>query len=163
MGDTSPKIEEEEEEEEGGLSLSVCVPLSSPEPILVFRSFDHLYQVNLEPHHTRHTNSLVFWVRLPCPCPCLSVCFLLTAPCNLFLGSVDWFVACVGSSWIFSVGAALISIPVGIRRKSLAPLVFFGSTGCMLDIILSVSNCEREFQQKQQAILEQQQHDSDAL
>lgn len=31
----------------------------------------------------------------------------------------------------------LISVPIGVRRKSLAPLVFFSSTGAMLDIILA--------------------------
>lgn len=69
-------------------------------------------------------------------------------------------------SWIFSIGAALISIPVGIRRKSLGPLVFFGATGAMLDIIMSVTNCEREFQQKQQELLlqkEQQEQDGALL
>ncbi|KAG7031677.1 hypothetical protein SDJN02_05718, partial [Cucurbita argyrosperma subsp. argyrosperma] len=39
---------------------------------------------------------------------------------------------------------ALLAIPVGIKRKSLAPLVFFGTTGTMLDIIMGISACERE-------------------
>eukprot|EP00270_Netrium_digitus_P008537 TRINITY_DN2559_c0_g1_i1.p1 TRINITY_DN2559_c0_g1~~TRINITY_DN2559_c0_g1_i1.p1 ORF type:complete len:110 (+),score=24.28 TRINITY_DN2559_c0_g1_i1:243-572(+) len=50
----------------------------------------------------------------------------------------------LSSSWIFSVAGALIAIPVGIRRKSLAPLVFFGTTGAMLDIIQGITNCEKE-------------------
>eukprot|EP00249_Psilotum_nudum_P007650 c20719_g1_i2 orf=668-931(-) len=53
-------------------------------------------------------------------------------------------------SWIFSIAGAILAIPYGIKRKSLGPLVFFGSTGAMLDIIMSVMNCEREFQQRQQ-------------
>ncbi|MCO5565104.1 hypothetical protein L7F22_018775 [Adiantum nelumboides] len=60
-------------------------------------------------------------------------------------------------SWIFSVAACAIAVPVGIRRKSLAPLVFYGTTGAMLDIIMSVSACEREFQQRQQELLLQKQ------
>lgn len=32
-------------------------------------------------------------------------------------------------TWVFSVAGALLAIPVGIKRKSLAPLVFFGTTG----------------------------------
>ncbi|CAI0413282.1 unnamed protein product [Linum tenue] len=47
-------------------------------------------------------------------------------------------------TWFFSVGGALLAIPVGIKRKSLAPLVFFGTTGTMLDIIMGISQCERE-------------------
>ncbi|KAK6114833.1 hypothetical protein DH2020_007102 [Rehmannia glutinosa] len=42
------------------------------------------------------------------------------------------------SSWCFDRDS------VGIKRKSLAPLVFFGTTGTMLDIIMGVSACERE-------------------
>ncbi|KAI5064687.1 hypothetical protein GOP47_0019382 [Adiantum capillus-veneris] len=68
-------------------------------------------------------------------------------------------------SWIFSIIACAIAVPYGIRKKSLAPLVFFGSTGAMLDIIMSVSACEREFQERQQELLlqkqqQQQQQDS---
>ncbi|MCD7461785.1 hypothetical protein HAX54_047104 [Datura stramonium] len=47
-------------------------------------------------------------------------------------------------TWVFSVAGALLAIPVGIKRKSLAPLVFFGTTGTMLDIIMGISACERE-------------------
>ncbi|XP_024372957.1 uncharacterized protein [Physcomitrium patens] len=47
-------------------------------------------------------------------------------------------------SWIFSLLGAAIAIPVGIKKKSLAPLVFFGSTGAMLDIVQSFADCERE-------------------
>lgn len=55
------------------------------------------------------------------------------------------------SSWIFSVLGAAIAIPVGIRKKSLAPLVFFGSTGAMLDIVQSFADCERERIEKERA------------
>ncbi|KAL7263236.1 hypothetical protein ACSBR1_001417 [Camellia fascicularis] len=30
-------------------------------------------------------------------------------------------------TWVFSVAGALLAIPVGIKQKSLAPLVFFGT------------------------------------
>ncbi|KAJ9550289.1 hypothetical protein OSB04_014334 [Centaurea solstitialis] len=59
-------------------------------------------------------------------------------------------------TWVFSVAGALIAIPVGIKRKSLAPLVFFGTTGTMVDIIMGVSACEREHAERQMKILEEQ-------
>lgn len=59
-------------------------------------------------------------------------------------------------TWVFSVLGALVAIPVGIRRKSLAPLVFFGTTGTMLDIILGISACEREHAERQMKLLEAQ-------
>lgn len=46
---------------------------------------------------------------------------------------------------------ALLAIPVGIKKKSLAPLVFFGSTGAMLDIVQSITDCERERVEREQA------------
>ncbi|XP_047937762.1 uncharacterized protein LOC125185287 [Salvia hispanica] len=59
-------------------------------------------------------------------------------------------------TWIFSVAGALIAIPVGIKRKSLAPLVFFGTTGTMLDIIMGIDACEREHAERQMKLLEAQ-------
>lgn len=59
-------------------------------------------------------------------------------------------------TWFFSVAGALIAIPVGIRKKSLAPLVFFGTTGTMLDIIMGISQCEREHAERQMKLLETQ-------
>ncbi|GJU41009.1 hypothetical protein Tco_1193966, partial [Tanacetum coccineum] len=59
-------------------------------------------------------------------------------------------------TWVFSVAGALVAIPVGIKRKSLAPLVFFGTTGTMVDIILGISACEREHAERQMKILEEQ-------
>ncbi|KAL1820503.1 hypothetical protein DCAR_0416838 [Daucus carota subsp. sativus] len=59
-------------------------------------------------------------------------------------------------TWVFSVAGALIAIPVGIKRKSLAPLVFFGTTGTMVDIMLGISACEREHAERQQKLLEEQ-------
>ncbi|CAI5951484.1 unnamed protein product [Closterium sp. NIES-65] len=47
-------------------------------------------------------------------------------------------------SWIFTLGGCLISIPIGIKRKSLGPLVFYGTTGAMVDIIQGISLCEKE-------------------
>ncbi|KAI8004378.1 hypothetical protein LOK49_LG08G01640 [Camellia lanceoleosa] len=59
-------------------------------------------------------------------------------------------------TWVFSVAGALLAIPVGIKRKSLAPLVFFGTTGTMLDIIMGISQCEREHAERQMKLLEEQ-------
>lgn len=66
-----------------------------------------------------------------------------------------FFFSALGT-WVFSVAGALIAIPVGIKRKSLAPLVFFGTTGTMLDIIMGVSACEREHAERQMQLLEAQ-------
>lgn len=52
-------------------------------------------------------------------------------------------------TWVFSVAGALLAIPVGIKRKSLGPLVFFGTTGTMLDIIMGITQCEREHAERQ--------------
>ncbi|EOA36357.1 hypothetical protein CARUB_v10010735mg [Capsella rubella] len=57
-------------------------------------------------------------------------------------------------TWVFSVLGALVAIPVGIKRKSLGPLVFFGTTGTMLDIIIGVSQCEREHAEHQMKLLQ---------
>ncbi|KAL6348562.1 hypothetical protein AAG906_016072 [Vitis piasezkii] len=59
-------------------------------------------------------------------------------------------------TWVFSVAGALLAIPVGIKRKSLAPLVFFGTTGTMVDIIMGISACEREHAERQMKLLEDQ-------
>ncbi|KAM7518905.1 hypothetical protein LguiB_017867 [Lonicera macranthoides] len=59
-------------------------------------------------------------------------------------------------TWVFSVAGALIAIPVGIKRKSLGPLVFFGTTGTMVDIIMGISACERENAERQMQLLEAQ-------
>ncbi|KAG6435952.1 hypothetical protein SASPL_100833 [Salvia splendens] len=65
-------------------------------------------------------------------------------------------ILCALGTWIFSVAGALIAIPVGIKRKSLAPLVFFGTTGTMLDIIMGIDACEREHAERQMKLLEAQ-------
>ncbi|KAL5704258.1 hypothetical protein ACHQM5_022708 [Ranunculus cassubicifolius] len=59
-------------------------------------------------------------------------------------------------TWVFSIAGALIAIPVGIKRKSLGPLVFFGTTGTMLDIIMGITACEREHAERQMKLLEAQ-------
>lgn len=59
-------------------------------------------------------------------------------------------------TWVFSVAGAVLAIPVGIKRKSLAPLVFFGTTGTMLDIIMGITQCEREHAERQMQLLEAQ-------
>ncbi|AEE77723.1 hypothetical protein AtNW77_Chr3g0194841 [Arabidopsis thaliana] len=61
-------------------------------------------------------------------------------------------------TWVFSVLGALVAIPVGIKRKSLGPLVFFGTTGTMLDIIIGVSQCEREHAEHQTKLLQDSQN-----
>ncbi len=68
----------------------------------------------------------------------------------------DCSVANALGTWVFSVAGALVAIPVGIKRKSLAPLVFFGTTGTMVDIIMGISACEREHAERQMKILEEQ-------
>ncbi|ONK67204.1 uncharacterized protein A4U43_C06F17510 [Asparagus officinalis] len=68
----------------------------------------------------------------------------------------DCTVANALGTWVFSVLGALVAIPVGIRRKSLAPLVFFGTTGTMLDIIMGISQCEREHAERQMKLMEEQ-------
>ncbi|KAJ6405280.1 hypothetical protein OIU85_021263 [Salix viminalis] len=65
-------------------------------------------------------------------------------------------------TWVFSVAGALLAIPVGIKRKSFAPLVFFGTTGTMLDIIMGISQCEREHAERQAKLLEAQNSAGDA-
>lgn len=66
------------------------------------------------------------------------------------------FVFSALGTWVFSVAGALIAIPVGIKRKSLSPLVFFGTTGTMLDIIMGINACEREHAERQMKLLEAQ-------
>ncbi|CAF1979944.1 hypothetical protein Bca4012_077334 [Brassica carinata] len=61
-------------------------------------------------------------------------------------------------TWVFSVLGALVAIPVGIKRKSLGPLVFFGTTGTMLDIIIGVTQCEREHAEHQLKLLQDSQN-----
>lgn len=78
-------------------------------------------------------------------------------PCN----SVPCPCSALGT-WFFSVAGALLAIPVGIKKKSLAPLVFFGTTGTMLDIIMGISQCEREHAERQMKLLEEQKLTSDA-
>ncbi|EEF26967.1 uncharacterized protein LOC8264369 [Ricinus communis] len=68
----------------------------------------------------------------------------------------DCSVANALGTWFFSVAGALIAIPVGIKKKSLAPLVFFGTTGTMLDIIMGISQCEREHAERQAQLLQAQ-------
>uniref|UniRef100_A0A7N0UUB7 Transmembrane protein n=1 Tax=Kalanchoe fedtschenkoi TaxID=63787 RepID=A0A7N0UUB7_KALFE len=65
-------------------------------------------------------------------------------------------------TWVFSVAGALLAIPVGIKRKSLAPLVFYGTTGTMLDIIMGITACEREHAERQIQLLESQASNTDA-
>ncbi|XP_078172183.1 uncharacterized protein LOC144566149 [Carex rostrata] len=66
-------------------------------------------------------------------------------------------------TWLFSIGGALLAIPVGIKRKSLAPLVFFGTTGTMLDIIMGISQCEREHAERQIKLQEEHKLAAEAL
>ncbi|KAJ6939308.1 hypothetical protein NC651_005676 [Populus alba x Populus x berolinensis] len=65
-------------------------------------------------------------------------------------------------TWVFSVAGALLAIPVGIKRKSFGPLVFFGTTGTMLDIIMGITQCEREHAERKAKLLEAQNSAGDA-
>ncbi|KAL3565480.1 hypothetical protein D5086_033526 [Populus alba] len=56
-------------------------------------------------------------------------------------------------TWVFSVAGALLAM---IKRKSFGPLVFFGTTGTMLDIIMGISQCEREHAEGKAKLLEAQ-------
>nr|XP_016462498.1 PREDICTED: uncharacterized protein LOC107785661 [Nicotiana tabacum] len=69
----------------------------------------------------------------------------------------DCTVANALGTWVFSVAGALLAIPVGIKRKSLGPLVFFGTTGTMLDIIMGINACVREHAEHQMKLLEEAQ------
>ncbi|KAG9138862.1 hypothetical protein Leryth_007492, partial [Lithospermum erythrorhizon] len=70
--------------------------------------------------------------------------------------NITFYLGSALGTWVFSVAGALLAIPVGIKRKSLAPLVFFGTTGTMLDIIMGISACEREHAEHQMKLLESQ-------
>ncbi|RWR97859.1 hypothetical protein CKAN_02732400 [Cinnamomum micranthum f. kanehirae] len=59
-------------------------------------------------------------------------------------------------TWVFSIVGALVAIPVGIKSKSLASLVFFGTTGTMLDIIMGINACDREHAERQKKLMEAQ-------
>lgn len=48
------------------------------------------------------------------------------------------------SSWIGTVIGVAVAFPVGIKRKSLTPLAFYGTTGAMIDIIFSISDYEQQ-------------------
>lgn len=48
----------------------------------------------------------------------------------------------LGKSLVFS--GALIAIQEGIKRKSLAPLVFYGTTCPLFDILMGITTCNRE-------------------
>ncbi|KAF9687233.1 hypothetical protein SADUNF_Sadunf02G0072300 [Salix dunnii] len=72
----------------------------------------------------------------------------------------DWTFVC--NTAILAISRALLAIPVGIKRKSFAPLVFFGTTGTMLDIIMGISQCEREHAERQAKLLEAQNSAGDA-
>ncbi|KAF8109893.1 hypothetical protein N665_0089s0014 [Sinapis alba] len=61
-------------------------------------------------------------------------------------------------TWVFSVLGALVAIPVGIKRKSLGPLIFFDTIGTMLDIIIGVTQCEREHAELQMKLLQASQN-----
>ncbi|KAB2617229.1 hypothetical protein D8674_013098 [Pyrus ussuriensis x Pyrus communis] len=65
-------------------------------------------------------------------------------------------------TWVFSVVGALLAIPVGIKRKSLASLVFFSTTSTMLDIIMGIAQYEREHAERQAKLLEAQTSGTDA-
>jgi len=96
----------------------------------------------------------VIYFNVLCGLTIILICLLLpvnTVPCPC---------SALGT-WFFSVAGALVAIPVGIKKKSLAPLVFFGTTGTMLDIIMGISQCEREHAERQMKLLEAQKLSAD--
>ncbi|KAI3891208.1 hypothetical protein MKW98_007513, partial [Papaver atlanticum] len=57
-----------------------------------------------------------------------------------------------------SITGALLTILVGIKRKSFGPLVFFGTTGTMLDFVVGVTACKREHAERKMKLFEEQQY-----
>ncbi|RXH73883.1 hypothetical protein DVH24_016705 [Malus domestica] len=55
-----------------------------------------------------------------------------------------------------------VSDSSGDKKETLAPLVFFGTTGTMLDIIMGITQCEREHAERQAKLLEAQTSATDA-
>ncbi|KAM1570777.1 hypothetical protein ACFX10_035737 [Malus domestica] len=55
-----------------------------------------------------------------------------------------------------------VSYSSGDKKETLAPLVFFGTTGTMLDIIMGITQCEREHAEHQAKLLEDQTSATDA-
>lgn len=54
----------------------------------------------------------------------------------------DSFGECVlNNSWMFSVIAVALAVPVGIRLKSYVPLIHFGIVGTGVDIFVGVRRC----------------------
>ncbi|KAM2323233.1 hypothetical protein PS1_020071 [Malus domestica] len=49
-----------------------------------------------------------------------------------------------------------VSDSSGDKKETLAPLVFFGTTGTMLDIIMGITQCEREHAERQAKLFEAQ-------
>ncbi|KZV18989.1 hypothetical protein F511_27091 [Dorcoceras hygrometricum] len=83
---------------------------------------------------------------------CLNDFWGLRDECFMRFKHRDWCTGHMGflHSWCFD------RYPGGNKRKSLAPLVFFGTTGTMLDIIMGISACEREHAERQMKLLEAQ-------
>ncbi|CAN6718054.1 unnamed protein product [Malus baccata var. baccata] len=55
-----------------------------------------------------------------------------------------------------------VSDSSGDKKETLAPLVFFGTTCAMLDIIMGITQCEREHAECQAKLLEAQTSATDA-
>ncbi|KAG2260750.1 hypothetical protein Bca52824_080044 [Brassica carinata] len=61
-------------------------------------------------------------------------------------------------TWVFSVIDALVAIPVGIKRKSLGPLCSSAQPEPCSDIIIGVTQCEREHAEHQKKLLQDSQN-----
>lgn len=48
-------------------------------------------------------------------------------------------------AWVFSIPAALISVPFGMRYKTFSPLVFAAVTGSGLDYFRGVQKCQHHY------------------
>ncbi|KAM1031125.1 hypothetical protein ACFX14_036037 [Malus domestica] len=55
-----------------------------------------------------------------------------------------------------------VSNSSGDKKETLSPLVFFGTTGTMLDIIMGITRCEKEHAERQAKLLEAQTSATDA-
>lgn len=57
------------------------------------------------------------------------------------------FGECVlNNSWMFSVIAVALAVPVGIRLKSYVPLIHFGIVGTGVDIFVGVRRCRDQLE-----------------
>uniref|UniRef100_A0A803PJL8 Transmembrane protein n=1 Tax=Cannabis sativa TaxID=3483 RepID=A0A803PJL8_CANSA len=73
----------------------------------------------------------------------------------------DRFVSNALGTWVFSQSVGIVSYSCGNKRKSLAPIVFFGTTSTILHIIMGITASEREHAKRQMQLLEAQNSPND--